>query len=228
MSQWYLCVVGGLGSIMLAFAGVAMTAAPEHGSLSYMALYQALRPALEARKFDRLLAITNVQSKLAGVSPSAIQLEIHSRSGVRKLRIDAHGNFELPVNDDLMAENPTVVSNQPKGSLTLSVTMTLKPFHTLRVPYREIALGLAQARQALGIASENGNAMISGLEVRFQSGRVATVILRGASEQLLMTDAAGTVVIRDSSEWRHEDAEVEFSEQPLILLPYLAASGVSR
>jgi len=211
-----LAGLGGLGSI---------STAADTGAMPYAALYQAVRPALETRRFDHLLAKAMVQSKLAGVSPAAIRLQIHAQSGVQEIVVDADGGFQFPFNDALIAENPAVTSNQPKGSLTLSVTLLLRPFPSLRVPYREIVSGLDQAKQVIAEDQNQRALVVRGVEVRFPPGRAATVTLRARSEQLLMADGEGKVIVRDAQEWHRVGAELEFSETPLLLLPYLGTPG---
>lgn len=207
------------------FAKIA--AAADTGSMPYAALYEAVQSALVTQKFDHLLAKATVQSKLVGVSPATIRLRIHARSGIRDIEVAADGSFRFPIEDSLLAENPTISSNQPKGSLTLEVTLLLRPFLSLRVPYREIVNGLAQAGQVLAEDQNQRALVVRGIEVRFAAGRSATVTLRARSEQLLMADADGTVIVRDAAEWHVAGAELEFSEPPLLLLPYLGKPGES-
>lgn len=195
--------------------------AQQSGSTPYAALYQALKPALEVRRFDRLRAVANVQSKTGAVSPDQIRMEIRARAGSRRLAVAASGDFDFPLDEALLSENPNVVSNQPKGSLTLSVTVMLRPFPTLRVPYREILAALSQAQQFVASDPQQQGIYVRGVELNFAPGKVATVAVRGRSEQLLMADEFGRVVLTDASEWHKPDVDVEFSEMPLRILPYL-------
>jgi hypothetical protein len=195
--------------------------ADDTGTTSYAALYRALQPALDIGQRDRLVASANVQSKLPGVSPSAIRMEIRTRSGLRRLQIAEDGIFEFPMDSALLAEDPPVVSNQPRGSLTLSVTLALRPYATLRVPYREIRHALAQAGEVLATDPTRGGAVVRGVEVHFTAGRDATVSIRGQNERTFIADAGGRVVLIDTPLWHQPDVEVEFSEAPLRLIPYI-------
>lgn len=206
-----------LATVMFASVGVAQSS----GNTPYAVLYAALKPALEVRRFDRLEARSNVQSKSPTVRPDQIRMEIRSKAGLRKLSVAANGDFEFPLDDALLSENPEVVSNQPKGSLTLSVTIMLRPFPTLRVPYRELTTALAQVEAFIASDPGKHGVGVRGVEFNFEPGHQVTVELRGRSEQMLMADDFGRVLLIDAEEWHRPDVEVAFSEPPLRILPYL-------
>lgn len=211
--------------VFLLCAPLREVRAEETGTTSYAALYHALRPALQVDRYDRLQASANVQSKLPGVSPASIRMEIRARGGARKLVIGADGDFEFPMDEGLLAEDPAVASNQPKGSLTLSVTLALRPFPTLRVPYREIRKALTQAAELVAVDPGRNSAQVRGIEVWFAAGSNATVAIRGQLEQSFVAGADGRVVLIDVPQWQDPDLEVEFSEAPLRLLPYIDQRG---
>lgn len=214
-----------LVAVLLALSSAMLVAAPDPGAIPYAALYQALRPVLELSGYDRLLATATVQSKLAGVRPSSIRLLIHRRSGPQPVTVAEDGSFDFPLNAALLEENPTVTSNQPRGSLTLAVTLTLRPVSGLRIAYSELAAGIDQARAAVASDPARPGVGIRGVELRFPPGHAATVVLSGRSERLLMADARGVVILNDSEEWRGQGTEVVFSELPAKILPLLDQPG---
>ena len=152
-------------------------------------------------------------------------MEIRSRHGVRRLAIADDGNFDFPIDAGLLDEDPDVVSNQPRGSLTLTVTLAFRRYPTLRVPYREISKALTQASAIIAADKERSPASVRGVEVRFAEGHDATVAIRGSNERTFMAGADGRVVLIDNPQWRQPDVEVEFSEMPLHLLPYIDTGG---
>jgi hypothetical protein len=202
-------------------ACASLAQAAETGTTSYAALYQALRPALDIGRKDRLIAMANVQSKLPGVPPSAIRMEIRTRAGVRRLAVAEDGTVEFPLDDDLLNEDPAVVSNQPRGSLTLSVMLAFRPYPTLRVPYGEIRHALEQAAEVVAADPARNGAVVRGMEVLFAAGHDATVSIRGQNERAFIADANGRVILLDTPLWHQPDVEVEFSETPHRLLPYI-------
>jgi hypothetical protein len=213
--------------LLAALAPVSPVCAQETGTTSYAALYRALQPALDMGRRDRLIASANVQSKLPGVAPESIRMEIRARSGVRRLSIAGDGSVEFPMDSALLEEDPAVVSNQPRGTLTLSVTLAFRPYPTLRVPYREIREALAQAVEVVAADPTRNGAVVRGVEVQFAPGSDATVSIRGQNERAFMADAGGRVVLIDTPLWHQADVEVEFSEAPLRLLPYID-QGIAR
>ncbi len=78
-----------------------------------------------------------------GTAPEKIRLVIDSREGAIPLLVDDQGFFEVPNTLDLLAENPLVVTNQPRGTLNISVSLEVPPFDPPeiedgKVPYREL------------------------------------------------------------------------------------------
>ncbi|MCB1065967.1 MAG: hypothetical protein KDN20_23995 [Verrucomicrobiae bacterium] len=67
----------------------------------------------------------HISSKIEGVTPSQIQLYLDRPAAPKVLKVDANGYFLVPHNEELMKENPDLVSNQPKGSLNLEVKLSL-------------------------------------------------------------------------------------------------------
>lgn len=216
-----------LVALLSALASAALVWATEPAAIPYAALYQALRPVIELRAYDRLLASATVQSKLPGVAPTLIRLTIHRQSGPQPVRVHADGSFDFPLDAALLEENPTVTSNQPKGSLTLAVTLLLRPLSGQRVAYGELAAGIDQARAALANDPARQSTDIRGVEFRFVPGHAVTVEVSGPSERLLMADARGVVILNDRAEWRSPGTEVVFSEIPKRILPLLDSSGES-
>ncbi len=67
-----------------------------------------------------------VESKLPRVRGDSISLVIDGEAGPIPLAINARGSFRLPFSNKLLAENPDIVSNQPKGSLSLECVVSEK------------------------------------------------------------------------------------------------------
>jgi hypothetical protein len=113
----------------------------------YMALYQVLTPARVIGSYDRLVAIERIQSKLGGVPPSDIRVVIRAKSGAIPVPIAADGRVNFPTSDALRDENPPVETNQPKGSLALTVIVGLGGAERLRLPWTDVEAGLEQVKK---------------------------------------------------------------------------------
>lgn len=209
----------------LAAAPHAARAADDAGATPYAVLHQALSPALEVEGDPRLRAVQRIESKLPGVRPQDIKVTIAARAGAIRVPIGADGRAAFPLRDDLLAQNPPVHSNQPRGSLTVSVTLALAPPTSTRVPVAELraALDAADAWLSRKAAAEGlPPPAVRGVELRFPPAAGASATLRGASERLLLADADGRIVLVRDADLADGTREVELSQLPLELLPWVA------
>ena len=188
----------------------------------YAALYESLRPALEVSGHDRLVARTRILSKRGDVAPEQIRLDIQSRSGVRSVRVAANGDVQFPLDEGLRAENPPVASNQPKGSLTLSVAIVLKAPPGLRFPYRQIGAGIDQMREIVAADGNGDRFKVQGVELWFDPDAHAQLSVVGRVERLLMADRAGRIVLDDSAELREDGVLLALTAPVRDIVPVLA------
>ncbi len=208
---WFLAFVLHMG----------LTYAADESSTPYAALYQALAPAQDIAHYERLRAVQRVKSK-QGVAPDSIRIAIAASTGRIEIPIDRDGKLDFPLNAELLAENPAVITNQPKGSLTVTVTFEIRLPDTLRVAYSEIAAALDQARAVVAKdASPGMKAQVVGVEFHFPKDIKASVTLSGKSERLLVADAQGRVIVMHNDTLVKDDPTLVFSHKPEIALPFL-------
>jgi len=210
-----------LGFLVVLTAAASLRAA--ESAVPYAALYESLRPALEISSHDHLRARTRIVSKRSDVTPAQIRLEIRARDGVRRIAVGSDGDFEFPLDARLRDENPPVVSNQPKGSLTLSVAIVLKAPAATRFPYREIARGIDQMRSV--VAADGTALQVAGVELWFDPRAQAQLNVSGRIERLLMADHLGRIVLDDSAELREAGVMLALSVPPRRIVPMLRAQG---
>lgn len=97
--------------------------APQPATLPYRTLCQMAQLDLaETTDFTNHPVSFKVGSKNPGVELKDIAMFIDSKSGRIPLSIDTNGVMALPISNDLLQENPNVVANQPKGSMTMEVS----------------------------------------------------------------------------------------------------------
>lgn len=205
----------------LAFAAGAAPA-QETSTTPYAVLYQVLEPAQAIGKHDRLRAVEHIESKRPGVAPSDIRLTIRSRSGDRAVPVAPDGRLEFPVDAVLKAENPDVLTNQPKGSLTLTVTFEFKFADPQRVAWDELGAALEQARAAVAERAAGAQARVAGIEYRFAAGEDARVIIAGAGERLLMAAGDGRVIVMIDETVAKERPTLLASRKPSVILPFIS------
>ena len=97
------------------------------GSTDYASLHGVFKASTVVAGFERLLAIPKIQSKDRAVRADSITIVIKARGGDIVVPIDAQGRASFPFSDALIAENPRVISNQPPGSLRVSMVVEVKP-----------------------------------------------------------------------------------------------------
>ncbi len=199
-------------------AGAAEPAA----ATPYAVLYGAFAAARGVEEHPRLRAVQRIESKLPGVRAQDIAVVIHDRAGPTRLNIAADGSVAFPLRDDLLAENPQVTSNQPRGSLTLSVTLALRMPRATRLPASELraALDAVDGWMAEHPAGETTR-HARGVAFRFPAGAAASLTVRGNSERLLVADAQGRIVVMRDTDLDHA-VDVELSQLPLEVLPWIA------
>lgn len=211
-------------ALLMPFAAAAAAAGePADGATRYLALFQVLAPARSIQAYDHLVAIERVESKLPGVRAQDIRITIRAAKGAIAVPVAADGSVNFPAGEALQAENPAVETNQPKGSLVLTVHAALRLPGALEMPWSEVDAGLRQAEElfAKSPGGTAANAKPRGVEILFDGGSPASVTLAGRSELLLQADAEGRAVVTRDMVVESERPKLVFSRRPHRLLPWV-------
>ena len=94
-------------------------------SIEYLRVYR-LAYFPENANFTNQEVDFRIESNLAHVSAESISLFIDGKAGRVPIAIGTHGWFTLPFSKEMLAENPEIISNQPKGSLSLECVVSQK------------------------------------------------------------------------------------------------------
>lgn len=199
----------------------SVSAAQETSTTPYIVLYQVLESAQAIAKYDRLRAVEHIESKRPGVLPSDIKLTIRSRSGDLLVPVAADGRLEFPVDAALKAENPDVLANQPKGSLTLTLTFELRFTDPQRVGWGELSSALEQARSAVTEGATGPETQVAGVEYRFLPGEDARVTMTGTGERLLMAGDDGRIIVMIDEMVKKERPTLVANRAPRAILPFI-------
>lgn len=208
-----------LTAVAALLAAVSALAAEPATTTPYAVLHRALEPALAIGAYPRLRALKRIESKLPGVPPSAIMLTIERASGPIEIRPAADGTIDFPLDDGLLAENPPVHSNQPRGSLVLSATLALATPPARSLPPAFFTAALDDADRLL--AADGSPARAAGVELRFAADAQATASLRGPAERTLVADHAGRIVLLRDRDLGSDTGTIELSTTPTLVLPWL-------
>lgn len=204
--------------LALSFCCGLAGAQPKDGP-RYRDLHRVLAPSLIVAEYPRLMAVQRIVSRLPGVKPDSIEIRIDSATQARTLRIAADGSVEVPLTQALYDENPPIRSNQPQGSLSVSINIELRPPTRAELRYAEFQDAFQQARAAIRkLGDDYAEAEIEGAEFRFAdtSGRIE--IRDGKREELLIADGEGRVFLRNAADLG-SNAELRISGQINSVLP---------
>lgn len=149
-----------------------------------------------------------------------ISLTLKLKAGSLDLPIDAEGHFSLPFSDALVEENPLMVTNQPRGSLSLKFTLAVPEMGKIdppevvegKVKYQAVFQSLVQFKAAMKKVDtrfgENGDQQLA---VQCLTGGESIAIhLKFGSRKFKAGD--------DGAVWLLYDARL-FQENPDISVP---------
>ncbi|HEY1992079.1 MAG TPA: hypothetical protein VGH71_06415 [Gammaproteobacteria bacterium] len=134
----------------LCVSGVAADAPLAQIPYSQLLDYQQRVDSL--RDLKQLKVWEHVSSKRREVKPADIKLIIMrdaAHGGPLPIPLDQDGVFTLPELPALKAEDPMVLSNQPKGTMVMSVTWEIIAPTVTDMRYRELILGVQQYNEAM-------------------------------------------------------------------------------
>src|SRR5208283_1199886 len=120
-------MINGVCAALLLFT-LAGPALAENARLPYHLLYNAQRAGADLnRAHTNLLVVLTLQSALPGVKTSDLSVSIEAGAGKIPIQIGAVGDFTIPMHGDLLAEDPWIIINQPKGTMKLSCQIGVIP-----------------------------------------------------------------------------------------------------
>jgi hypothetical protein len=199
-----------LGLLLLA-PGLA---AAETARLPYGEIFriQQAQAAL-ARDHTNLALVLTMRSTQPSVKYSDIRAYVDAKSGPIPIPIEVYGDFILPVREDLLAEGPWIVVNQPKGTMELACDARLAPalarsltnavhYGPLMRAVRECNDVQDKMRQYFPAAPR----LVSvGLRLSFRQPDAAVIIHAKSGDRKLVSDALGKLLIPVDEDLLDED-----------------------
>ncbi len=168
-----------------------------------------------------------IASKNKAVQASNITLTIHSAAkGEIPVQVSTNGQLlNFPHLKELRRENPSIIANQPKGTLNLMLTFGLAMPDGLVFPYRRLGDGVAEANKA--IKAQAG--MLSFLAPKSQgvivffpktsAGKATVEITLPADRREYTADTNGQVKLKLEAALLTANPQVKVSEKPQLVLP---------
>jgi len=211
-----------LAVLALALPVVAGAQEAANASVPYAAVYEVLKASALAQGHERVRVRQRVASRLPGVAPDRIELVVHARSGQLVLRPGPDGAFSFPLDALLLAENPQVTSNQPRGSLSLSVVLDLVLPAGGEWRVRDVLAAMDEAGQVLAAMPAGPNSgPVQGIEFYFERTGEGRLSVQGRGERQYLADEDGRVVLMRDSDLADPDAMVRFDQRPLRAQPFI-------
>lgn len=184
----------------------------------YVDLHKVVEPVAKLAGLRYVSADLRVKSTNATVKPETIAFTIRASGGDITVPVDADGRLVLPITDALVAENPVVVSNQPEGSLEISVSFDVRAdpqqtfdYALLDAMRREYDEVVGRQKLMWRLFAPDGD----GLLIRFPKGSEATVTVALANGPVrYAADEKDEVRLPNKAEWRRQNPRIETSVKP--------------
>jgi hypothetical protein len=213
-----------MGLLLLA----ARPAAAEDARLPYHELYRLQKAQLDlSRTHTNLALVLQMRSTLPNVKYSDIKASIDAKSGAIPVVIGAEGMFSVPVREDLLAEDPLILVNQPKGSMELSWHAGLAPSMARQMTN---AIHYAPLMRAVLECDDVQEAMrqffpaaprltAAGLKLIFRSSAIspAAIIHAKSGDRRLAADTFRELIIPLDGDLLEEDPVMTLTESPVAV-----------
>ena len=203
--------------LMIVGAGAAV-AAEEFGQIPYSTIHKALTRA-RAVTSPNLRPTVSIISTDANASKSQpVKLVVQAKSGAMNVDVDNDGEIRsFPLTDELLKENPFVLSNQPRGKSQLRVAVAVVLPDGLSYSYKLLAQRLdeanAEIKKQAGMLSVMAPRAKT-LQFQFKTPAKQTLTIGGKSGQALTADNNGMIELTIDPKIASEDPQVVVSEKP--------------
>lgn len=203
-----------IAAALWVFAAAALAAERE---IPYAELHKVCaRAAIPPGKYFRIT--TRFESKDPAIATADITFVVRGQGGEVPIPIAADGTVQFPLRDDLLKENPPVVTNVGAGQLQLKIGMAVEAPPEQRFRYD---LMVAMQDEYDGIIGKQGVMArmmapdLEGLAIAFPPGTAATATIEAAKPETFTADAQGLIHVPDKKAWRKENPFVQLSAVPL-------------
>jgi hypothetical protein len=194
----------------------------DNARLLYAELYQMQRVQADlSATYTNLVVVLRMEAASTNVKNSDLVVYVDAKSGRIPVKVDGDGDFGVPMSSDLLAENPWIITNQPRGTMKLDWFMglvvrrlgTVTTYRQLMQVVRDCGNVRERMRQVFPGAPK-GN--VSGLKLVFPApGTSEAVIIRSQrGDKKLQADAKGEVEMFLDLDLFEENPIVMISKEP--------------
>lgn len=165
---------------------------PYHALTRHWSAFEELAP--EAR--DKVRLTVRVQSKHAGVDPLVLWMDVGGHH--YDLPVDSYGLVQVPRTPDLIAADPLVQTNQPKGSVDTELALVLLVPDSRQFHYADLKAATDQTSQLIHQAAGGLISLflpsVTGVSFTCPTGTDCSITLHRASgDEDLQADRDGKI-----------------------------------
>lgn len=200
----------------------------EDARLPYHEIYSIQRAQMAlSRAHTNLALVLQMHSTEPDVKNSDITASIEAKSGPIPVPIGSNGVFSLPMSADLLAEDPWIHVNQPRGTMELKCLSGLAPALARQMTNNAHYSPLMRAARECDEVQESMRQFFPGaprltavgLRLTFRSAAVPPqVVLRVKSgDRKMKADALGDLIIPLDGDLMEEDPIMTMTENPVAV-----------
>jgi hypothetical protein len=202
--------------------------AAEDARLPYHDIYRIQKAQAElSRKHTNLALVLQMRSTLPDVKYSDIKASVDAKSGAMPVLIGADGVFSVPLRDDLLAEDPWIVVNQPRGTMQLNWHAGLSPALARQVtndvhygPVMRAVRDCDDVQEAMRQYFPAAPRLTAvGLRLTFRSTTIgaAAIIHAKTGDRRLAADTLGELIIPLDADLLDENPVITLTENPIAV-----------
>jgi hypothetical protein len=207
---WMLALVG---------LGLAMTAySDDQARIPYNLVCEIQRSqAKVSQTHTNLQIVLRIRSTQPEVTPGDVRVYIDSKDGAIPVKLDGEGNFSVPIRDSLVAENPWLIVNQPKGTMKLEWNVGIVGIHpTNGMHYRELMQPLVEVQSIAQEMAQGGSKLsIRGLKLVFAKDKETTVVIHSKhGDRVFKTSLNHSLIVPMEKALMDEDPQIVLPAEP--------------
>jgi hypothetical protein len=200
----------------------------EDARLPYHELYRLQKAQMElSRAHTNLSLALQMLSTQPDVKFSDLNASIEAKAGPIPVFIGADGVFSVPVRDDLLAEDPWILVNQPRGTMELKWRAGLAPALARQMtntahygPLLRVVRECDDVQKSMRQFFPNAARLTAvGLRLTFRSSAIAPAVVlhTKGGDRRLPADVLGQLVIPLDSDLIDEDPVMTMTESPIAV-----------
>jgi hypothetical protein len=200
----------------------------EDARLPYHEIYRVQKAQMElSRAHTNLALVLQMRSTRPDVKYSDITASIQAKSGPIPVPIGPDGVFSVPVRDDLLAEDPWINVNQPRGTMELNWHAGLAPSLARQMtnavhygPLMRVVRECDDVQESMRQFFPNAPRLTAvGLRLTFRASAFAPAVIlhTKGGDRKLPANILGELIIPWDGDLVEEDPVMTLTESPIAV-----------